>query len=810
MLKNYLKVAWRNLVKNRTYSLINITGLAIGLSCFLLISLYVLDEMSFDRYNKQAENIYRINSDIRFGGGDLHMALTADMMGQLLKKDYPQVEQYTRIYVSSGSKLIKKGNAFINEDRVANVDSTFFDVFTLPAIEGDTRSALNEPNTVVITESAAKKYFGSANALGKTIETNDQKNRFYKVTAVIKDIPHNSHFRFDFLFSMKNVDYDWGQMASHNFHTYLLLKKGTDYKAFEKNFDQYIDKYVLPFVKQFVRINNMDEFRKAGNLLQYSLIPLTRIHLYSNRSYELSPGGNIQYVYIFSAVALFILLIACINFMNLTTARSANRAREVGIRKVLGTERKNLIAQFLSESTLMAILSLVLAILIVYLVLPLFNNVSAKSMQLSGLFSPLILPLLIALPFIVGLLAGSYPAFFLSSFKPIEVLKGRLKLGGKSGSLRSILVVFQFATSIILIIGTVVIYKQLNYIQTKDLGFNKAQVLVVNDTYALKDNIEAFKNRVQQLSGVTSGTMSGFLPVSSSNRSDNTFSTDAVMDFKNGLDMQVWRIDYDYLKTMGIQVLKGRNFSKEFGQDSTALIINETTAALLGYPDPLGKRLYETNSDNKPVAYHIIGVVKNFNYESLRQQVGPLCFQLSESPYLISFRVNTTRIAGLVHQVESAWKELAPGMPFSYRFLDQSFDEMYRVEQRVGKIAMIFSVLAIVIACLGLFGLATFIAEQRTKEIGIRKVLGASVQGIIRLLSKDFMKLVAIAFIIAAPLAWWAMNKWLNDFAYRIPRISWWIFAAAGFMALFIALLTISFQAVRAAISNPVKSLRAE
>ncbi len=809
MLKNFLKIAWRNLLKNRTYSIINITGLAIGLSCFLLIALYVLDERSFDRYNANAANIYRINSDIRFGGGELHIPMTSDMMGQLLKKDYPQVEQYTRIYASSGSKLIKKGNEYITENDVANVDSTFFDVFTLPAIEGDTKTALNEPNTVVITESTAKKYFGTTHVLGKTIETNDHGGTSYKITAVIKDIPHNSHFHFDFLFSMKNVNYTWGQLTSHNFHTYLVLKKGTNYKDFEKNFDQYIEKYVLPFVKHFVQINSMDEFKKAGNKLEYSLIPLTKIHLYSDRSYELSPGGNIQYVYIFSAVALFILLIACINFMNLTTARSANRAREVGIRKVLGTERKNLIAQFLSESTLMAIFSLILAIFIDYFVLPIFNDVAAKSIRISSLFTPLILPLLITIPFVVGLLAGSYPAFFLSAFKPIEVLKGRMKQGSKSGNLRSILVVFQFATSIMLIIGTVVIYKQLNYIQTKDIGYNKSQVLIIDNAFALKENAEAFKNDVLQMNGVASGTMSGYLPVGNSSRSDNTFSKEAVLDFKNGLDMQAWRVDYDYIKTMGMQMVKGRNFSRSFGDDSNAVIINEATEKILGYPDPLGEKIYSTSPDNKTIAFHIIGVVRNFNYENLHQSIGPLSLFLRNSPGLISFKVNTSNMNGLVKQVEGKWQALAPGMPFSYRFLDQSFDEMYRAEQRVGKIAMIFSVLAILIACLGLFGLATYIAEQRTKEIGIRKVLGASVQGIIRLLSKDFMKLVAISFVIATPIAWWFMSKWLNDFAYRI-QIGWWVFAMAGFMALIIALGTVSFQAIRAAISNPVKSLRME
>ncbi|MEO8712832.1 MAG: ABC transporter permease [Parafilimonas sp.] len=809
MFKNYLKIAWRNLIKNKAFSIINITGLAIGLSCFLLIALYVMDELSYDRFYPDADRIYRINSDIRFGGGDLHLPVTSDMMGQLLKKDYPQIEQYTRIYTSDGDKLIKKNNSYIDEANVASVDSTFFDVFKLPAIEGNTQTALVEPNTVVITESTAKKYFGTIHALGKTIEIKSDKNPFYKVTAVIKDIPENSHFHFDFLFSMKNVNYQWGQLTSHNFNTYLRLKKGTDYKTFEKNFDQYIDKYVLPEVKQFIQMNSMEEFKKSGNSLVYSLIPLTDIHLYSDRSFELSPSGNIQYVYIFSAVALFILLIACINFMNLTTARSANRAREVGIRKVLGTERKELIWQFLFESASMVVLSLLIAILIVYLVLPLFNDVANKQMTLDSLFTPYILPLLIALPFVVGLIAGSYPAFFLSAFKPIEVLKGKLKLGSKSGGLRSTLVVIQFATSIILIVGTIVVYEQLNYIQTKNLGYNKNQVLVINGTYALNDNIDAFKNEVLQMPGVISGTESSYLPVTSSSRSDNTYSKDAVMNEKNGIDMQTWRIDYDYIKTLGMQIIKGRDFSKDFGSDSSAVIINETTAKFLGYDNPVRQKIYTTDRDNKPISYNIIGVVKNFNFESLRQNIGPLCFRLDKNTGLTSFKVNTGNINSLVAQIQNKWKTMAPGLPFSYRFLDDSFNEMYRTEQRVGKIALTFSILAIFIACLGLFGLATFIAEQRTKEIGIRKVLGASVQGIVQMLSKDFIKLVAIAFVLAAPFAWWAMHAWLQNFAYRI-NIEWWVFTVAGFGALFIALITVSFQAIRAAIRNPVKSLRTE
>jgi len=560
MIKNYFKIAFRNLWKNKGYSAINIFGLAIGLASCLLITLYVTDELSYDKRFKNSERIYRINSDIRFGGSDLHITQTSDMMGGLLKKDYPQVEEYTRVYTNDGPKLLRKGNEYITETRVANADSTFFSVFQLPAIEGDTRTALNEPNTVVITESAAKKYFGSVNVMDKTIEVKDDNtNTPYKITAVIKDIPKETHFNFEFLFSMKNVNYQWGQLTSHNFNTYLLLKPGTDYKAFEKNFEQYSEKYVVPFAQQFVKISSMDDFRKAGNILEYTLIPLTDIHLHSDYSFEITPSGNIQYVYIFSAVALFILILACINFMNLSTARSAKRAKEVGIRKVLGTERRTLIAQFLVESTITAAISLIIAIAIAYLILPLFNDVAAKSLSIKDLLGGYILPFLILLPFVVGLLAGSYPALFLSRFRPIVVLKGNMNTGFKKSNLRNALVVFQFATSIMLIIGTIIVYSQLNYIQNKKLGFNKDQVLIIDGAYALGKNIQAFKNDVLAMQGVSSGTLSSYLPVTNSSRSDNTYSKEAVMDTRNGIDMQTWRIDYDYIKMMGLDIVKARN-----------------------------------------------------------------------------------------------------------------------------------------------------------------------------------------------------------------------------------------------------------
>lgn len=808
MFRNYLKTAWRNLLKSKVFSFINILGLAIGLCCFLLISMYVVDELSYDKFHTKAERIFRIHSDIRFGGSDLVLPVSSDIMGSTLKKDYPQVEEYTRIYASGGSKLLKKGNDFINEQAVAHADSTFFKVFTFPAIAGDLNTALNEPNTVVITESAAKRYFGNANAMGKTIETDDNNSTLYKVTGVIKDMPRNSHFRYDFLFSMDNVDYQWGNHLSHNFYTYMLLKPGADYKALEKKFPEYMARYIIPQAAQFMQVKSMEEFEKSGNKLQYSLMPMLDIHLHSNRPFELRANGNIQAVYIFSAIALGILLIACINFMNLATARSANRAREVGIRKVLGTRRRQLIAQFLSESTLMAVIGMLLALAMAALVLPLFNDVANKSLSMKDVLGWKLLPILLALPFVVGLIAGSYPAFFLSAFQPIQVLKGKLRLGVKSGIMRSVLVIGQFALSILLIICTIVILRQMNYIQTANLGFKKDQVLIINGAYALGDKTEAFKNEVLNMPGVVSGTLSAFLPVSNSSRNDNTYSTEPVMTSDNGFNMQAWRIDYDYFKTMGMEVARGRAFSRDFGSDSVGVIVNETAAKIMGYDDPIGKKLY-TVPDGQVVSYNVIGVVKNFNFESLRQNIGPLCFFLRKSTGLASFKVQAAKIPDILKQVEAKWKTMAPGMPFSHRFLDDSFDEMYRDEQRWSTLALTFAILAVIVACLGLFGLASFIAEQRTKEIGVRKVLGLSGQGIVKLLSKDFLKLVLIAFIVACPIAWLVMNRWLQDFAYRV-NIAWWVFALAGLLALFIALLTVSFQAIKSAMANPIQSLRTE
>jgi putative ABC transport system permease protein len=809
MIRNYLKVAFRNLWKNKGYSAINVIGLAVGLATCLLILLYVWDELSFDKFHAKADRIYRVNSDIKFGGSDLILSVSSDPMGATLKKDNPQVEQYTRIYASSGAKLLKKGDAFINEQNIAYVDSTFFDVFSFPLISGNPKTSLNDPNTAVVSETAALKYFGTTDAIGKILETNSKE--VYKVTAVMKDMPRNSHFIYDVLLSMDNVDYGFGNYLSHNFHTYLVLKEGADPAEFKRIFKDFLNKYAIPQAKVFMPVANMDDFEKSGNYLRYSLMPLTDIHLKSDRFPELGVNGSEQNVFIFSAVAFFILLIACINFMNLSTARSSNRAKEVGIRKVLGTGKSSLVWQFLTESVLVAFMSLLIALIITVLILPFFNDVSGKTLTVMSLFKPGFFLLLLATPIMVGFMAGSYPAFYLSSFQPITVLKGKLAKGFRKSSFRSGLVVVQFTATIFLIIATIVVYSQLNYIQTRKLGFNKEQVLIIDNTYVLGNQAKPFKEEILKISGVQTGTLSSYLPVSSSSRSDNTYSKEPMMDPANGLNMQTWYIDHDYLKTMGMEMLTGRSFSKEFGTDSTAVIINETTARLLGYQNPIGKSIYFAGDgiDGKVLSLTIIGVVKNFNYESLRQNVGPLCFRLEESTGSASFKVNATNIKDLVGGVESVWKKMAPGMPFSYRFLDDAFDGMYRAEQRMGKLALGFSILAILVACMGLFGLATYAAEQRIKEIGIRKVLGASVTGIVEMLSVDFFKLVLVSALIAFPISWWAMNKWLTNFAFRID-ISWWIFLVAAAIALFIALSTISFQAIRAAMMNPVKSLRTE
>lgn len=795
--------------KNKGFTAINIVGLSVGLATCLLILLYVMDELSYDKYNVKADRIYRVDANILFGGNHFIMAVTPEPMGAAIKKDFPEVEQETRLR-DYGGFSVKKGDQNVVEDKVIYADSTLFDVFTLPMVAGDPKTALVNPKSVVVTESTAMKYFNTTDVVGKSLTVND--TGYLKITGVIKDVPKQSHFNYNFFVSLNGSLQSWevNKWSSNNLHTYLVLKKGADPKVLEAKFDDMVGRYITSELKGLNM--TVETFKKSGNYLHYSLMPLTDIHLHSNKTAELGANSDIQYVYIFSLIAAFILLIACVNFMNLSTARSSGRAKEVGVRKVLGSMRSNLISQFLAESILVAFISLLLALGFATLLLPYFNQLAGKAISFSVFANPWLLLAMALLMLVVGLLAGSYPAFYLSAFRPIEVLKGKLAAGFKNSWLRSGLVVFQFWISIVLIVGTIVIYNQLSYIRNKDVGFKRDNMLIIKNTFALGNQADAFKNDILKLTGVTSATKTGFLPTASW-RSDSPLFADPALDQKSAISLQIWNVDADYIPTLGMQMAKGRNFSRQMLTDSSGVILNEAAAKMLGFKDPIDKKLYYIkNFDlmHKDVGtYHIVGIVKNFNFNSLREEVTPLALMLNDQNGSIAFRLNTTNTTSIVARVENKWKAMAPGQPFQYSFMDADFDNIYKAEQRIGEIFITFAVLAILIACLGLFGLVTYAAEQRTKEIGIRKVLGATAGNIVGMLSKDFAKLVIISSVIAFPVAWWAMTKWLQGFAYRVS-VSWWILAAAGIMALTIALVTVSIQAIRAALANPVKSLRSE
>jgi len=807
MLKNYFKTSFRSLWKNKGFSAINIIGLATGLATCLLIILYVLDELSYDKFNTRAGKIYRINNEVKFGDNQFDLAQAPGILGPAVVRELPQVAQYTR-FRWHNSLLIKKGDENLRETRVTWADSTILDIFSLQLISGNPKTILNAPKTLLITESMAKKYFNHIDVAGETLIIDNNKN--YKITGVIKDVPKQSHFNYDFFVALSDdaESRDETGWLSENYNTYILLKEGADPVRLETELDKLVYRKVGPLLQNALNIS-VDGFKKDGGYIHNRLVPLTSIHLYSNKMGEIGANGSISYVYIFSAIAVFILLIACVNFMNLSTAKSANRAREVGVRKVLGSLRKNLISQFLIESLLVSFISLVLALLTAALLLPWFNSLAGKEISKSLLFQPFMIISAVVLVLIVGLLAGSYPAFFLSSFRPIEVLKGKLSAGFKGSWLRNSLVVFQFAVSIMLITGTMVIYRQLQYMRNKDIGYNKEQLLVIQNAGSLKQQATAFKNDLLRISGISSATMTSYLPVNG-NRNSNAFFTSPVMDQKNAVIMQQWIVDENYLSTLGIKILNGRNLSPDFPTDSSAIIINEVAAKRFGEANLLNKKLYRFGDQVKEVdELHVIGVMKNFNFNSLRETITPLAFQLGKESGSITVRLNTKDIPDILAQVKTKWQAIASGEPFTYSFMDEQFNNQYQAEQQTGKIFITFAILAIFIACLGLFGLVTYAAEQRVREIGIRKVLGANVVNIVAMISKDFLKLVCIASVIGFPLAWWATNRWLQDFAYRI-NIGWWVFAITALAALLIAFATISFQAIRAALANPVTSLRSE
>ena len=817
MFKNHLIIALRNLKKHKFYTFINILGLSVGVAVCMIITLFVVNELSYDKHFKDADQIYRIHSEIIFGGNHWDMVHAPAPMAAALPEEFPEVE-YAVNFRQRGSYLVKKLDENIKENKVIWASKDFFNVFGTPLLEGTPDGVLAEPNTMAISKSIAEKYFPGESPIGKSLILDNDED--FRITGVFEDIPQNTHFHFDFLLSIEGLEEaQTTSWLSNNFQTYLKIREDADPENLNLKLKSLVKKNIEPELsKVFGEGTTMDDMLANGGKMEYEVQPLLDIHLKSDLMGEFEPNFNITYLYLFIAVALFILVIACINFMNLSTARSANRAKEVGIRKVMGSFRTHLIRQFLMESILLSVISFLIAIPLVAFLLPVFNDLAGRSLEIP-FFQLSFYGILILGAIGTGLLAGIYPAFFLSGFKPISILKGKVSMGMRSGMVRSSLVVFQFAVSIILIIATIAVYNQLNYIQNKKIGFNKEQIITVDDVYALGDQAETFKREVLANSMMESGTITGFLPVAGTWRSDTPWWGEGKdpKQTENLVSLQNWQVDYDYVKTMGMEIAEGRDFSMEFPSDSSAVILNETAAQQFDFVgDPIGQKIYTMAGNNQTMNLDnlqnktVVGIVKNFHFESLKENIGSVMIFLSEQPQgIASFKFNSNNTNEVVSFIEAKWNEMAPGQPFSYSFLDDRFGNMYASESRLGKVFGIFAGFAIMIACLGLFALTAFTAEQRTKEIGIRKVLGSSIGSIIVLLSKEFAKLVLIAFLIASPVAWWAMRKWLEDYQFK-QDLGWQVFLGAGLFAILIALLTTSYQSIKAATANPVNSLKSE
>lgn len=794
MIKNYLKIAFRNLWKHKAFTGINILGLCVGITASFLILLYVSFELSYDSFHTKADRIYRVVADIKTPTEVINAGGPAWAVAPNVKDEFPEVESFVRI-AGDDDLLMRNGDVKFQQGNAMWADSTFFEVFDFKMVKGDPHTALKEPLSIVFTESTAKKYFGNKDPMGQTLLITGEAFPA-KVTGIIKDMPENSQVKGDVVLSMSTItqkfnaslDSQWGNYGAQ---AYLLLKANTDAKALEKKFPAFLEK------------RNGTEMKKSQMYATLYLEKLRDVYLRSTRNG--SKTGNINNVYIFSVVAIFILLIACINFINLATARSAERAKEVGLRKVVGAEKSQLARQFLGESVLLTLIALILSIGLSTLLLPMFNQLAGKIVS-AGIFSqPIYIVYLLIGTIIIGIIAGIYPAMVLSSFTPVTVLKGRFSTGMKGILLRKGLVVSQFTISIALIIGTIVVYLQMNHMRSSELGFNKDQMLVINS--GGDPAKQSFKESLSSIPGVISTATTSSVP---GGGNPGAYSE---IENKSG-DLQIanldlYFVDFDFIPQFKIKMAAGRPFSRDFGTDTTqAMVLNEAAVKLFGYSTPeeaIGRRFKQWGREGK-----IVGVVKDFHFRSLQQQIKPLSMRIEPGgTQLITVNLNADNMASTISAIQSKWNAAVPNRPFDYYFLDEFFDKQYRSEERFGKLFLNFAVIAIFISCLGLLGLASYSTMQRTREIGVRKVMGASVTSIINLLSKDFLKLVLISFVIAAPLAGYIMYQWLKDFAFRI-NISWWIFVAAGLIAFLIAIITVSFQAIKAAVVNPVKSLRTE
>ncbi len=795
------------------YSAIKIGGFAMGIAACLLIGLYIKDELSFDRSYPDADHIYRVVGYYNTDGKTEKGTSWPAPMGKTLKADFPEVEISGRLMPNSlfdkaGSNEVRRADQVQNtyEQGFTYADQEMLDILQLPMVYGKRELALKEPLTMVISKRKADKYFPGKNPVGQVMYLNNDKTKPYTIGGVMQNIPSNSHLnKFDFFLTLKGVEFYNGEQNNwnaSNYPDYIKLRPGTNIAAFEKRMTHNIVfNYYLPVMKQ----GGMKDAEKEAAKFSLRLQNVRDINLYSYDIYDDTPHGDVRFIWLFGAVAGFILIIACINFVNLSTAKSANRAKEVGLRKAVGSYRSSLINQFLAESIVYSVLSFVIGIILAWALLPYFNILASKSLSMPWQ-EWWLMPSLIAAAFAVGVVAGLYPAFYLSGFNPVQVLKGSISTGSKNSILRNSLVVFQFSASIILIISTVVIYNQMKFILNRKVGFDKDQVVVIQGTNTLGDNnVKSFKNELLKLSSVKNASISDYLPVTGTKRNGNTFYMEGRTKLDPGVSGQFWQIDDTYLKTMGMKLVEGRNFSYKMAADTQgSVIINQTLAKKLNLKNPIGAHI--TNGYNKMT---VIGVVEDFNFESMRGHIDPIILNFGLSPSIVSVKVSGTDMKNTLANITALWTKYSPDQPIRYTFLDEQFANMYADVQRTGSIFTSFAVLAIIIACLGLFALSAFMAEQRSKEIGIRKVLGATVTNITGLLSIDFVKLVLIAIVIASPIAWWAMSKWLQDFAYRAP-ISWWIFVLSGVMAIVIALFTVSFQSIKAALMNPVKSLKSE
>lgn len=794
MIKNYFKIAFRNLWRHKGFSFINILGLTVGMTACFLIFLYISFELSYDSFHSKADRIYRVVADIKTPTEVIKAGGPSWAVPPNAKDEFPEIEAFVRI-AGGDNVLVRKGDIKFQEENSMWADSTFFKVFDFKLLKGDPKTALKDPFSIVFTESTAKKYFGDKDPVGQTLLiTGDGLPA--KVTGVMKDIPENSQIKGDIVMSMSTITKQWNsgldsQWGNYGAQAYFLLNAQTNPKTLEKKFPAFLEK------------RNGKEMKQSQMYATLFLEPLRDVYLRSTRNG--SNTGNINNVYIFSVVAIFILLIACINFVNLTTARSTERAKEVGIRKVIGAAKGQLARQFIGESVILCLIAFVLAIIFSALLLPSFNQLAGKTIS-EGIFSNgrNILILFIAAVGI-GLLAGIYPALVLSSFKPVTVLKGRFATGTRGILLRKGLVVTQFSISVALIIGTIIVYNQMNYMRSRELGFDKDQMLVINTNGDPAK--ETFRQAIAGLPAVKGTALSSSVP--------GTGNPGAYSEIENrNGDLQVanldlYYVDFDYIPLFKIKMVAGRPFSREFATDTTqAMILNEAAVKMFGYKSPqdaIGKRFKQWGREGK-----IVGVTKDFHFRGLQEPIKPLSMRIEPGgSNLVSVNVTAANLPNTIAAIENKWKSLIPNRPFTYFFLDEFFDKQYRGEERFGKLFLNFSILAIFISCLGLLGLASYSTIQRTKEIGIRKVMGASVQNIIRLLSKEFLTLVVLSFFIAMPVAWYFMHAWLKDFPYRTP-INWWVFLLAGCMALLIAVVTVSFQAVKAAVANPIKSLRTE